>query len=50
MEKKEENSKTRVGWSQIFETVELRNNIAKYAKNANEENLDRLEKELTLIK
>jgi uncharacterized protein YndB with AHSA1/START domain len=46
----EEDDKTKVGWLQIFETVELRNNIAKFAKDANEENLDRLEKEIALIK
>lgn len=46
----EKNGKTRLGWSQIFDTVETRNNIAKYAKDANEENFDRLEKELNFIK
>jgi len=45
----EEKGKTRVAWSRLFETVEMRNNVAKYAKDGNEENLNRLEKELTLI-
>jgi uncharacterized protein YndB with AHSA1/START domain len=45
----EEDGKTRVDWSPVFETVEMRNNIAKIVKNANEENLNRLEKEITLI-
>jgi len=46
----EEDGKTRMGWSQVFETVEVKNNIEKYAKDANEENLDRLEQEITFIK
>ena len=46
----EENGKTRINWSQVFETVEIRNNIAKLVGNANEENLDRLEMGLALIK
>jgi uncharacterized protein YndB with AHSA1/START domain len=46
----EEDGKTRVGWSMLFESVEVRNNIAKYAVEANEENFDRLENEITLIK
>jgi len=47
---KEEENKTRVNWDMLFETVEMRNNIAKYAVDANEENLDRLEVEVELIK
>lgn len=46
---KEENGKTRINWSQIFETVELRNNVAGIVQSANEENLDRLEKEIALM-
>lgn len=47
---KEENGKTRINWSQVFETVELRNNVASIVQNANEENLDRLEKEIALMR
>jgi uncharacterized protein YndB with AHSA1/START domain len=43
---KEENGKTRIGWQQVFNTAEERERIAKYAVDANEQNLDRLEKEL----
>lgn len=46
----EEGNKTKVGWSMLFESVEMRNNIAKYAIDANEENFDRLEKEISLMK
>lgn len=46
----EEEGKTKVGWSMIFETVEMRNNIAKYAVDANEQNLNRLENEIALIR
>jgi uncharacterized protein YndB with AHSA1/START domain len=45
-----EDDKTSVGWSALFKTIKLRNNIAKYAMKANEENFDRLEKVITLIK
>ena len=38
--------KTKVTWQMLFETAAIRNNVAKYAKNANEENFDRLEAEL----
>ena len=44
---KEENGKTRIGWRQVFNTAEERQRIAKYAVDANEQNLDRLEKELS---
>jgi len=43
----EENGKTRINWEQVFETIELRNDIANFIKNANEENFDRLENELS---
>lgn len=45
----EEGDKTRVGWSMLFEFVKMRNNIAKYAIEANEEKLDRLENEIALL-
>lgn len=45
----EENGKTRISWEQVFETIELRNDIANFIKNANEENFDRLENELAKI-
>ena len=47
---KQENGKTRIRWRQVFQTAEERDRIAKYAVEANEQNLDRLEKELSTIK
>jgi uncharacterized protein YndB with AHSA1/START domain len=44
---KEDNGKTRIGWRQVFNTTEERQRIAKYAVDANEQNLDQLEKELS---
>lgn len=39
----EESGKTRVGWRQLFNSAEERDRIAKFAGDANEQNLDRLE-------
>ncbi|MBK8871925.1 MAG: SRPBCC domain-containing protein [Elusimicrobia bacterium] len=41
-----ENGGVRLVWRQIFETAALRDQIARVAKDANEQNLDRLEAEL----
>ena len=38
--------KTRLVWRQRFETVEMRNEIAKFAVDCNEQNLDRLAAEV----
>lgn len=40
---------TRIGWSMLFDTADIRDSVAKYAVDANEQNFDRLEQELTLI-
>jgi uncharacterized protein YndB with AHSA1/START domain len=45
-----EEDKTRIGWRMLFDSAEIRDNVAKYAVKANEENFDRLERELALIK
>jgi uncharacterized protein YndB with AHSA1/START domain len=37
---------TRVGWRQIFDTVEHRNQVAEFVMVANEQNLDRLAAEV----
>jgi uncharacterized protein YndB with AHSA1/START domain len=42
----EEDGKTRVGWRQLFNSADLRQRIAKFAGDANEQNLDRLEAQL----
>jgi uncharacterized protein YndB with AHSA1/START domain len=42
----EQNGKTRIGWHQVFETADERQRIAKFAIEANQQNLDRLEKQL----
>lgn len=39
----EEDGKTRVGWRQLFNSAEERERIARFAVEANEQNLDRLE-------
>jgi uncharacterized protein YndB with AHSA1/START domain len=39
----DDGGKTRVGWRQRFESAEERDRIAKFAVDANEQNLDRLE-------
>jgi uncharacterized protein YndB with AHSA1/START domain len=39
----EEAGKTRVGWRQVFNSAEERERIARFAVEANEQNLDRLE-------
>lgn len=44
----EKNGKTMIYWEQLFDTVEIKNNIEKLIGNANEENLDRLENVLAL--
>ena len=41
--------KTRLVWRQKFETVEMRNQIAKFAVDCNEQNLDRLTAEVQTI-
>lgn len=41
------NGGTRIVWRMAFETVDLRNNIAKFAGDANEQNFDRLVAELS---
>lgn len=46
---KEENGKTRINWEQVFDSVEQRNSLADFIKNANEENFDRLESVIALI-
>jgi uncharacterized protein YndB with AHSA1/START domain len=46
----QEGNKTRVGWSMLFESIEMRNNIATYAVEANEQNFDRLESVIALMK
>jgi hypothetical protein len=38
----EEDAKTEVGWRQVFNSAAERNRIAKFAVEANEQNLDRL--------
>ncbi|MFA7418162.1 MAG: SRPBCC family protein [Melioribacteraceae bacterium] len=43
-------NKTRISWSMLFDSVETRNNVAAYVGDANEQNFDRLENEITLIK
>ena len=45
----EENGKTRISWEQVFDSVEQRNSLADFIKNANEENFDRLEAVIALI-
>ena len=45
----EENGKTRINWEQVFDSVEQRNSLADFIKNANEENFDRLESVIALI-
>lgn len=42
----EEGGKTRVGWQQVFNSTEERDRIARFAGDANEQNLDRWEAEL----
>jgi uncharacterized protein YndB with AHSA1/START domain/ubiquinone/menaquinone biosynthesis C-methylase UbiE len=39
--------KTRVGWRQLFESAEVRDRIARFAGDGNEQNLDRLGMHLT---
>lgn len=46
----EESNKTRICWSMMFDTFEMRDNVANYVKDANEENFDRLENEIAFIK
>ncbi|MEW6049522.1 MAG: SRPBCC family protein [Candidatus Zixiibacteriota bacterium] len=41
--------KTKITWHMLFESVTERNNIAKYALDANEQNLDRLEAHLAAM-
>ena len=41
--------KTKVTWRMIFETATERDNVARYAVGANEENMDRLEAELDAL-
>ena len=43
----EEAGGTRVGWRQLFNSAEERERIARFAVEANEQNLDRLEAQLT---
>lgn len=43
-------NKTKISWSMIFDSVEIRNSIAAFVEEANEQNFDRLEKEIILIK
>lgn len=43
----DQDGKTRISWEQLFDSVEIRNNILSLIGNANEENLDRLENELS---
>ena len=45
----EENGKARINWEQVFDSVEQRNSLADFIKNANEENFDRLESVIALI-
>lgn len=42
-------NKTKISWSMIFDSAEMRNNVAAYVGDANEQNFDRLEKEIALI-
>lgn len=42
----EEVGKTRVGWRQLFNSADERERIARFAVDANEQNLDRLEAQL----
>ena len=39
-------NRTRVGWRQVFDTVEHRERVAPFVLQANEQNLDRLEAEV----
>jgi uncharacterized protein YndB with AHSA1/START domain len=41
---------TRVGWRQLFESAALRDRVAAYAVDANEQNLNRLEAELARVR
>jgi len=41
--------KTKVTWRMIFETATERDNVARYAVGANEENMDRLEAQLDAL-
>lgn len=49
MEFKDVHGKTLITWRMLFESEEIRDTVAKYAVNANEENYDRLEAELTIM-
>jgi uncharacterized protein YndB with AHSA1/START domain len=42
----EEADKTRIGWRQLFNSADERERIARFAVDANEQNLDRLEAQL----
>ena len=42
-------NKTKISWSMLFDSAETRNSIAAFVEDANEQNFDRLEKEITSI-
>lgn len=42
-------NKTKISWSMIFDSAETRNSIAAFVEDANEQNFDRLEIEITSI-
>ncbi len=42
----EQGGKTRITWRMLFESAVERDNVAKFAVEANEQNFDRLEAEL----
>lgn len=46
----DEGGKTRVGWRQVFPTPDECRRVAKFAVEANEQNLDRLARELAEVK
>jgi uncharacterized protein YndB with AHSA1/START domain len=45
----EEAGKTRIGWRQLFNSADERERIARFAVDANEQNLDRLEAQLKKV-
>ncbi len=42
-------NKTKISWSMLFDSAETRNSIAAFVEDANEQNFDRLEKEITSL-
>lgn len=45
----EQDGKTHLKWRCLFETKKVCDNVKKYAVGVNEENIDRLKNELTLM-